>query len=135
MENETLILDDAGAYKQLKTKVEDLFRFGRHKTFQVIYSAQYAKEVLPVREKSTKIYITKNNLDNLFDSIVNTCSKKDITRWKQNRDQMDFGIINYDTRTQKLLILNHKYQIVYDSKNKNKQSPEEYVRCKLLFHW
>ena len=26
----TIILDDAGAYKQLKTKVEDLFRFGRH---------------------------------------------------------------------------------------------------------
>ena len=35
----TVILDDAGAYKSLKTKVEDLFRFGRHVGIQVIYLA------------------------------------------------------------------------------------------------
>ena len=34
--NKTVILDDAGAYKSLKTKVEDLFRFGRHHNIQVI---------------------------------------------------------------------------------------------------
>ena len=28
--NKTIILDNAGAFKQLRTKVEDLFRFGRH---------------------------------------------------------------------------------------------------------
>ena len=28
--NKAVILDDAGAYKSPKTKVEDLFRFGRH---------------------------------------------------------------------------------------------------------
>ena len=27
--NKTIILDDAGAFKQLRTKIEDLFRFGR----------------------------------------------------------------------------------------------------------
>ena len=44
----TVILDDGGAYKSLKTKVEDLFRFGRHHGIQVIYLAHYAKDVLPI---------------------------------------------------------------------------------------
>ena len=57
--NKTVILDDAGAYKNLKTKVEDLFRFGRHHNIQVIYLAHYAKDVLPVvRENCFKLYIT-----------------------------------------------------------------------------
>ena len=52
----TVILDDAGAYKNLRTKVEDLFRFGRHHNVQVIYFAHYAKDVLPVvREKCFKL--------------------------------------------------------------------------------
>ena len=46
--NKTVILLDAGAYKSLKTKVEDLFRFGRHHGIQVIYLAHYEKDVLPV---------------------------------------------------------------------------------------
>ena len=46
--NKTIILDDAGAYKSLKTKVADLFRFGTHHGIQVIYLAHYAKDVLPV---------------------------------------------------------------------------------------
>ena len=55
-------LDDAGAYKNLKIKVEDLFRFGTHHQIQVIYLAHYAKDVLPVvRENCFKIYITINN--------------------------------------------------------------------------
>ena len=37
--NKTIILDNAGAYKTLKTKVEDLFLFGRHHHLQVIYLA------------------------------------------------------------------------------------------------
>ena len=41
--NKTVILDDAGAFKQLRTTVEDLFRFGRHHSIQVIYLAHYAK--------------------------------------------------------------------------------------------
>ena len=43
--NKTVILDDAGAYKSLKTKVEDIFRFGRHHNIQVTYLAHYAKDV------------------------------------------------------------------------------------------
>ena len=59
--NKTVLLDDAGAYKSLKTKVEDLFRFGRHHGIQVIYLAHYAKDVLTVvRENCFKIYITIN---------------------------------------------------------------------------
>ena len=42
--NKTVILDDAGAYKSLKTKVEELFRFGRHHNIQVICLAHYAKD-------------------------------------------------------------------------------------------
>ena len=37
--NKIVVLDDAGAYKSLKTKVEDLFRYGRHMGIQVIYLA------------------------------------------------------------------------------------------------
>ena len=54
--NKTVILDDAGAYKCLKTKIEDSFRFGRHHNKQVIYLAHYANDVhLIVRENSFKI--------------------------------------------------------------------------------
>ena len=35
--NKTVLLNDAGAYKIPKPKVEDLFRFGRHHGIQVIY--------------------------------------------------------------------------------------------------
>ena len=71
--NKTVVLDDAGAYKSLKTKVEDLFQFGRHLGIQVIYLAHYAKDVLPiVRENCFKIYLTINNPDNFFESIVQT---------------------------------------------------------------
>ena len=65
--HKTVILDDAGAYKSPKTKVEDLFRFGRHHGIQVIYLAHYAKDVLPVvRENGFKIYITFITLDNFL---------------------------------------------------------------------
>ena len=37
--NKTVNLNDAGAYKSLKTKVEDLFRFRRHHGIVVIYLA------------------------------------------------------------------------------------------------
>ena len=67
--NKTVILDDACAYKSLKTKVEDLLRFGRHHNIQVIYLAHYAKDVLPiVRENchTEKIFITINNPNNFL---------------------------------------------------------------------
>ena len=56
LENKTVTLDDAVAFKQPKTKVEDLFRYGRHKNKQVFYLAFYAKDVLPVvRENCLKV--------------------------------------------------------------------------------
>ena len=71
--NKIVVLDDAGAYKNLRLKVEDLFRFGRHLGIQVIYLAHYAKDVLPiVRENCFKIYLTINNPDNFFESIGQT---------------------------------------------------------------
>ena len=52
-----VVLDDAGAFKSQKTKVEDFFRFGRHHNIQVIYLAHYAKDVLPiVRERLVSNY-------------------------------------------------------------------------------
>ena len=66
--NKTKILEDAGAYKQLRTQVEDLFRFGRHQNIQSIFLAHYAKYVLPnVRENCVKLYSTINSPDNFFD--------------------------------------------------------------------
>ena len=69
--NKTVILDDAGAFKNLRTKVEDLFRFGRHHNIQVIYLAHYANDVLPiVRENCFKLYITINNPNSFFETII-----------------------------------------------------------------
>ena len=104
--NKTIILDDAGAIEQLRTKVEDLFRFGRHHNIQVIYLAHCAKDILPiVRENCFKLYIKMNNPDSFFETIVSTYSIKELI-WKQYRSQLDFGVIEFDTRSQKYKILN-----------------------------
>ena len=96
--NKTVILDDAGAYKSLKTKVEDLFRFGRHHGIQVIYLAHYAKDVLPVvREKCFKIYITNNNPNNFFETIIQTYS---------SRMKVFFTVGNTSAINQNLVLLN-----------------------------
>ena len=130
--NRTIILDDAGAFKQLRTKVEDLFRFGRHNNIQVIYLAHYAKDVLPiVRENCFKLYITINNPDSFFETIIQTYSTKEL-RWKQYRSQLEFGVIEFDTRSQKYKILNQKYQLIYDT-TKLKWSPEDYVKYESYF--
>ena len=145
--NKIVVLDDAGVYKSLKTKVEDLFRFGRHHGIQVIYLSHYAKDVLPiVRENCFKIYITTNNPDNIFETIIQTYLIKDtggeaarnssngiLHRWKQYRDQLEFGIIEFDTRSQKYKILNNKYNIIYDSSKRNKWGPGDYVAYESYF--
>ena len=135
--NRTILLDDAGAYKNLRTKVEDLFRFGGHYNIQVIYLAHYAKDVLPVvRENCFKIFITINNPDSFFETIVSTysipkglCLKE---HWKQYRSQLEFGVIEFDARSQKYKILNHNYQVVYD-KTKHEWSPEDYIKYESYF--
>ena len=76
--NKPVLLDDAGAYKSLKTNVEDLFWFCEHHNIQVICLAHYAKDVLPkVRENCLKLYLTTINPDNCFESIIQTYSIKD----------------------------------------------------------
>ena len=130
--NKTVILDDAGAFKQLRTKVEDLFRFGRHHNIQVIYLAHYAKDVLPVvRENCFKLYITINNPDSFFETIVSTYRIKE-PNWKQYRSQLEFGVIEFDTRSRKYKTLNQKYQVEYDT-TKHKWSPEVYVKYERCF--
>ena len=135
--NKTVILDDAGAYKSLNTKVEDLFRFGRHHGIQVIYLAHYAEDVLPVvRESCFKIYITINNPDNFLETIIQTYSIKDpgfLLRWKYFRDQLEFGIIEFDTRSQKYEVLNNKYKIIYDSSKQNKWGLKIMLLMKVIF--
>ena len=140
--NKIVILDDAGAYKSLKTKVEDLFRYGRHHQIQVIYLAHYAKDVLPiVRENCHKIFLTINNPDNFFESIVQTYAiapakadaVKDGLNWKYYRDQLEYGIIELDTRSQKYKVLNHKYNLIYDSSKRSKWSPEQLVSYESYF--
>ena len=136
--NKIVVLDDAGAYKSLKTKVEDLFRFGRHLGIQVIYLAHYAKDVLPVvRENCFKIYLTINNPDNFFESIVQTyglaSAIKDGFNWKYYRDQLEYGIIEFDTRSQKYKVLNDKYKLIYDSSKRSKWGPEQLVAYESYF--
>ena len=113
--NKRVILDDAGAYKNLKTKIEDFFRFGRHHKLQVISLAHYAKDGLPVvRENCFKLYITKNNPDSFFETVVSTHSIKELN-WKQYRSQLEFGVFDFDTRSQKYKILNQMYRVVYNT--------------------
>ena len=139
--NKTVVLDDAGAYKSLKTKVEDLFQFGRHLGIQVIYFAHYAKNVLPiVWENCFKIYLTINNPDNFFESIVQTYAiapaKADAVNglnWKYYRDQLEYGIIEFDTRSQKYKVLNHRYNLIYDSSKRSKWGPEQLVAYESYF--
>ena len=68
---QTVILDDAGAHKNLNKCVEDIFRLGRHENIQAIYLAHYAKDVLPVvGENTNTIYITLTNQDLFFETII-----------------------------------------------------------------
>ena len=117
--------------------MEDLLTFGRHHGIVVIYLAHYAKDVLPVvRKNCFRIYFTINNPDNFFESIVQTYSIKDpgfLLRWKNFRDQLEFGIIEFDTRSQKYKVLNHKYNLIYDSSKQNKWGPEDYVAYESYF--
>ena len=99
--NKTILLDNAGAYKNPITKKEDLFRFGRHHNIQVIYLAHYAKDVVPkVRENGFKLFITNNNPESFSGTITYTYSIKDLKN-NQYRQQLEFGIIENDTRSQK----------------------------------
>ena len=130
--NKTVILDNAGAYKSPKTKVEDLLQFGRLHNIQVICLAHHAKDVLPViKENCLKIYFTINNPDKFLESIVQTYSIKEL-KWRQNRDQLEFDIIEFDTRSQKYKALNHKYNLIYDSR-RWKWGPEDYVSYERYF--
>ena len=131
--NKTVILDDAGAYKNLRLEVEDFSRFGRHMGIQVIYLAHFAKDVLPiVRENCHKIFLTINNPDNFFESIVQTYSIKELV-WKYYRDLLEYGIIEFDTRSQKYKVLNNKYKLIYDSSKRSKWCPEQLVACESYF--
>ena len=136
--NKIVVLDDAGAYKSFKTKVEDLFRYGRHMGIQVIYLAHYAKDVLPiVRENCHKIFLTINNPDNFFESIVQTYALasaiKDGFNWKYYRDLLEYGIIEFDTRSQKYKVLNNKYKLIYDASKRSKWGPEQLVAYESYF--
>ena len=136
--NKTVILDNSGAYESLKTKVEDIFRFGRHHNIQVIYLAHLAKDVLPiVRENCFKIFITINNPDNFFETIIQTYSIKDgvtQSKWKQYRDQLEFGINEFDTRSQKYKIENNKYKLINCiSSKRNRWGPEDYAAYESYF--
>ena len=105
--NKTIILDDLGSYKNLKSIVDDLFRYGRHNNLQIIYLAHYAKDVLPViRETIKKINITLDNSDKFFESIVDaySLSKCIIEKWIEYRNQNEYGIIELNTRTKHYII-------------------------------
>ena len=128
----TINLDDVGAFKQLRTKVEHLFRFRWHHNIQVIYLAHYANDFLSVvRENCFKLYITINDPDSFFETIVSTYRINKLN-WKPYRSQLEFGVIEFDTRSQKYKILNQKYQVVYDT-TKHKWSPEDYVKYEGYF--
>ena len=66
-----------------------------------------------------------NNPDSFFETKVSTYNIKKL-KWKQYRSQLEFRVIEFDTRSQTYKILNQKNQVVYDT-TKHKWSPEDYV--------
>ena len=118
LKGKTIILDDAGAYKDLRSKVEDFIRFGRHEEIQTIYLAHYAKDVLPtVRDNINSMYITLKNSDNFFENIREAyfVDKEIIKKWKQYKG---YGVIEYSTITNNYKIYNKDYKLVYDTQTK-----------------
>ena len=53
--------------------------------------------------------------------------------WKYFGDQLEFGIIEFDTRSQKYKVSNNKYNIIYDSTKRSKSGPEDYVAYESYF--
>ena len=99
----------------------------------MIYLAYYAKVVLPiVRENCFEIFITINNPDNFFETIISAYSIIEL-KWKQYRDQLEFGIIEFFTRSQKYKILNPKYNLNYESSKRNKGRSEDNVAYESFF--
>ena len=137
IENKTIILDDAGAYTNLKKNVEDFFRNGRHNNIQVIYLAHYAKDVLPiVRENITRIFITLNNQDSFFENIIQTYCIRDkniLNKWQSYKQQNEYGIIELDTRNNNFKIYNSKYNIIFNSNENTKFDPSDYVKYDSYF--
>ena len=67
-------------------------------------------------------------------SIVQTYSIKDL-EWKQYRHQLEFvefGMIGFETRSQEYKVINHKYNLIYDS-SRCKCGPEDYVAYESYF--
>ena len=42
-----------------------------------------------------------NNPDSFFETIIQNYSIKEDLKWKQYRSQLEFGVIEFDTRSQK----------------------------------
>ena len=53
--------------------------------------------------------------------------------WKYYRDQLEYGIFEFDTRSQKYKILNDKYKLIYDSSKRSKWGPEQLVAYESYF--
>ena len=64
------------------------------------------KIFLPIVRERKKIFITFIKPDNVFATIISAYSIKEL-KWKQYRDQLEFCIIEFDTRSQNYKILNH----------------------------
>ena len=134
--NKTIILDDLGAFKNLKTKVEELFNYGRHNNLQIIYLAHYVKDVLPVvRETIKQIYITISNTDKFFESIIDEykLNKCILNQLEIYRNQFEYGVIEINTLTKNYKIYNSNYKLVYDTKANLEFDPSDLVHYKSYF--
>ena len=90
-----------------------------------------------MRENCHKIFLTNNNPDNFFESIVQAYAiapaVKDGLNWKYYRDKLEYGIIEFDTRSQKYKVSNHRYNLIYDSSKRSKWGPEQLVAYESYF--
>ena len=94
------------------------------------------KDVLPiVRENINKIYITLNNSDTFFQSIIDAYSlpKQIVEKWIEYRNQNEYGIIDVNTITKNYLIYNSEYILVFDSKSNPEFDPVSLINHKSYF--
>ena len=96
----------------------------------MICLAHYVKDVLPIVRQ--KIFTTNNKPDNFFETIISAYSIKEL-EWKHYCDQLEFGIIECDTPSQKYKKLYRKYNLIYGYSKRNKWSLDVYVAYESYF--
>ena len=86
------------------------------------------------------MYITLNIQDSLFETIIQTYSIRNTTsngspleKWRELRNQIEFGIVQLNTFTIQYKVFSAKYNIIFDGTMQSKFYPASLVKNKSYF--